>query len=486
MIRFRSVLSRIIALHLAAIVVTSICVPLALFLMLRSAAVSLHHQALRDQAAKIVHYLNRAPDGTLRLSLPASLAEFYSQSYGRAAYAIIDADGRVLFSSLPGKRAITGHRPEGKGIEFFQEDHVGAFAPIGPDGGPVEFFREGRLGEAALYGAMMPVDFGGRPIVVQVVEDVLHRDVLIDDIVDRFLARVGWITAPFLLLLLGIDVLIFRGAMQPIVAASKRARQIGPDNTALRLPEANLPSEVLPLVWAVNQALDRLDAGFRREREFTADAAHELRTPLATLSMELDLIDDRELAKALRNDVDSMTRLVNQLLEFAELETLAVGDGESAELGAVAADTVAAIAPLALSQAKTVALTGADRPVWVHGEPDTLGRALRNLVDNALAHTAPGAMVEITVDATGALHVLDRGPGVPPEQRERIFRRFWRRDRRRPGHAGLGLAIVARIAEMHDATVTVGDRQGGGAVFTLRFPALIAPKAGAAELHEAA
>jgi signal transduction histidine kinase len=133
-----------------------------------------------------------------------------------------------------------------------------------------------------------------------------------------------------------------------------------------------------------------------------------------------------------------------------------------------------------------VALVDADRPVWMHGERDTLGRALRNLVENPLAYTAPGTAVEIAVDATGALHVMDRGPGVLPAERERIFRRFWRRDRRRPGHAGLGLAIVARIAEMHGATIVVGDRPGGGAVFSLRFPAVLAPGPGAAKLHRAA
>jgi signal transduction histidine kinase len=462
--RSRSVLSRIVALHVAAIVVTSICVPLVLFLMLQSAAQQLHQRALRAQAAQILRYLATAPNGAIRLSLPPSLALFYSDAYGRADFAVLDGEGRTLFSSLPGNRPI---------------------APVRRIPERIEFFGQQRHGDE-FYGATVPADLAGHVVVVQVAEDLANRDVLIDDIVDQFLPRVGWITVPFLLLLLGIDVLIFRSAMQPIVAASNRAAQIGPATTGLRLPEAELPREVLPLVRAVNQALDRLDAGFRSQREFTADAAHELRTPLAILSMQIDTIDDRDLAKALRNDVDGMTRLVNQLLEFAELETLAVGEDESAELRAIAADVVAGVAPLALSQAKTVALVSADRAVWVHGERDTLARALRNLVENALAYTAPGTTVEIAVDATGALHVMDRGPGVPRDQRERIFRRFWRRDRRRPGHAGLGLAIVARIAEMHRATISVGDRPNGGAVFSLRFPALIAPKTSTAKQPETA
>jgi signal transduction histidine kinase len=313
---------------------------------------------------------------------------------------------------------------------------------------------------------------------------VLHRDVLIDDILAEFFTRVGWITGPILVLLLIIDVVIFRRAMQPIVAASALAEEIDPAHTDLRLPEQALPREVLPLVRAVNEAFDRLDGGFRQQREFTADAAHELRTPLAILRVQIDMIDDRDLAAALRDDVESMSRLVNQLLEISELETLAIGAGETADLAAIATDAASFIAPLALREDKTVAVGGARQPVPVHGDAAMLGRAVRNLLENALAHTPPGTTVDIEVDATGALHVMDFGPGVPAAQREQIFRRFWRRDRRRPGSAGLGLAIVARIAELHRATIEVDDRPGGGAIFSLRFPAVLASAAPAGAANQ--
>jgi signal transduction histidine kinase len=475
-IRFRSVVSRIVALHIAAIVAASIGMPLALFLMLREAVEQLHHQALRDQAAEIVHYLSTAPDGKLQLLLPPSLAEFYSQGYGRAAYAVLDGAGHVLFSSLPGNRAITDVRPESRSAEFFQQDHVGAIAPVRREGEPVEFFHRGRDGDgAALYGASLALDFQGRSVRVQVVEDVLHRDVLIDDILAQFLTHVGWITAPILLLLLLIDVAIFRRAMQPIIAASRLAGEIGPDRIELRLPEAGMPREVLPLVRAVNHALDRLDAGFRAQREFTADAAHELRTPLAILRTQIDMVEDQEVARPLRHDVESMSRLVNQLLEISELDSLFIPEGDTADIVAIAAEVAAFLAPLALSENKTLAVTGARRPVRVQGNADAIARAVRNLVENALAHTAPGTAVELAV-AAGTIRVLDRGPGVPKPEREHIFQRFWRRDRRRGGNAGLGLAIVARIAEMHGARVTVDDRPGGGAVFSFRFPAVLPEK----------
>ncbi|MGA8758773.1 MAG: HAMP domain-containing sensor histidine kinase [Stellaceae bacterium] len=472
MVRFRSVTSRIIALHVAAIVATSICIPLALFLMLRQAVELLHHEALRDQAGEIVNYLSIAPNGSVRLSLPPGIAEFYSQGYGRAAYAVIDAEGEVLFSSLPGKRPIASLPPKGKSTEFFQQDPLGAIAPVRSDGASVNFFGDGSKG-VALYGATVRIDFHGRPILVQVVEDVLHRDVLIDDILAQFLTHVGWVTAPILLLLLVIDVAIFRRAMQPVVAASSLAGEIGPDRMELRLPEAAMPLEVLPLVQAVNRALDRLDAGFRAQREFTADAAHELRTPLAILRTQIDMIEDGELAEPLRHDVESMSRLVNQLLEISELDSFFISEGETADLVAIATEVAAFLAPLAVSQGKTFAVIGARRPVRVRGNSDAIARAVRNLAENALAHTAAGTTVELTVAAQGTIRVLDRGPGIPKTEREHIFDRFWRRDRRPSGHAGLGLAIVARIVEMHGASIVVEDRPGGGAVFTIRFPAVL-------------
>jgi signal transduction histidine kinase len=458
--RFRSVVARTISLHLVAIVVTSLFMPLALYLMLKHAAESLHDRALRQQAAEIAGYIEPDAAGGLQFKLPAPLAELYSEAYGRYAFAVLDDKGAVLFSSLSG-HAIAGAAPGASDAAYFAQ----------------------RLSGAQIYGVSLPAEIAGHKLWVQVSQDLAHRDVLIDDIVADFFPRVGWITAPILLLLLVIDVVIFRRALKPIVAASALAQRIGPRRTELRLPEAGMPQEVLPLVHAVNAALDRLEEGFRGQREFTADAAHELRTPLTILRTQIDMIADRALAQSLRDDVESMSRLVNQLLEMAELETFVIGPGETADLVAVSAEVAAFLAPIALSHDKTVAVTGASGPLWVAGNADTLGRAIRNLVENGLAHTPPGTTVEIAVDPAGILRVSDRGPGVPAAEREQIFRRFWRRDRRRPGSAGLGLPIVARIAEMHGAAITVADRPGGGAVFALRFPTVVAPAASrAAEL----
>src|SRR5665213_2043468 len=263
----------------------------------------------------------------------------------------------------------------------------------------------GRFNGTEIFGISVPVVIAGQKLWVEVAQDLAHRDVLIDDIVADFFIRVGWITAPILLLLLVIDVVIIRRALRPVIVASNLAQRIGPAHTDLRLPEPAMPREVRPLVHAVNQALDRLEEGFRGQREFTADAAHELRTPLAILRTQIDMIADPELAKSLRHDVENMSRLVNQLLEMAELDTFVIGPGETADLAEVAAEVAAFLAPLALADEKRVAVTGARRPVVVPGNPDMLGRAVRNLVENALVHTPRATTVEIEIDPGGAISI---------------------------------------------------------------------------------
>jgi signal transduction histidine kinase len=285
---------------------------------------------------------------------------------------------------------------------------------------------------------------------------------------------VGWITLPILLFLLAIDIVIFRRALRPLVKASEKTREITPRSTDVRLSTQDIPIEILPLVQAVNQALDRLEAGFRVQREFTADAAHELRTPLTVLRSRIDALLDRGTASVLHKDIEGMARIVTQLLDIAELESISIQPSDKADLRAICADLAEFAAPLALAQDKSIALSGTEKPVWVKGNAEMLSRAIRNLVENAINYSPPGKTVEIVVDANGMVRVLDEGPGIPDDDRELIFRRFWRRDRRRTGGAGLGLSIVQRIADAHAAVVKVENRPTGGANFSLSFGRLAA------------
>jgi signal transduction histidine kinase len=446
-IRFRSIISRIVAFHVVAIGVTAVLMPLALYYLLNEAANSLHRDALRSQAFTIASFLRPQPDGGLTLDIPSEVRPLYSGEYGLYAYAVLDADGRVMFSSRPDGTALFAHDEQGVRDWYIRRRSSGAI----------------------IFGVSVARPIGDRMYFVQVGQDLAHRDVIIDDVVAQFFPRVAWITFPILLLLLLIDIFIFRRALASVTEASTAAASVGPQRTDVRLPEETMPSEIAPLVHAVNQALDRLEAGFRAQRDFTADMAHELRTPLAIVRARVDSLEPGPLREQLRADLVNMTRTVNQVLDIAELESFLVATDARADLHAVCADAVAFMAPLAVERGQTIALTGAQGPVWVHGHTEALFRAVRNLIENAIRHTPAGVSIEVEVTEGGIVRVLDDGPGVPAADRESIFRRFWRRDRGKADSRGLGLAIVARVAEAHEGSISVDERPGGGSIFTLKL-----------------
>jgi signal transduction histidine kinase len=449
-LRFKSIISRIVFLHVVAVVITSILMSLALSWLLSYATDNIHNKSMQEQAVAVGQHLSVGPDGRLELKLPSDLLGLYSQAYGRYSYAVIDADGTVLFSSVRDHAALFPADKRSRDLEFLQH----------------------RRGDATVSGASVRKTVGDHTVWIQAGEDLANRDVLIDDIVADFYKNVGWITLPILLVLLIADIAIFRRALRPLREASEIAANIGPTRPGVRLPTDEIPREVRPLVSAVNQGLDRLEEGFRIQRDFTADAAHELRTPLSILRTRIDFLEDQEMRKALRQNVEGMAHIVSQLLDIAELDAFVVDPQDKADLKSVATEVAEFVAPLALAQGKDVALSGASEPVWVKGNAEMLGRAIRNLAENAINHTAAGSTVEFVVEADGTVSILDQGPGISEDERKLIFRRFWRRDRRKAGSTGLGLSIVQRIAELHSATVTVENRKPRGARFSVKFEPL--------------
>ncbi len=447
MLRLNSIASRIMFLHVVAVVATAILMPLALYWFLYSEADTLQRRAMRQQAEAVLVQLKPQMDGTWSFNIPQGMSDLYSEAYGRYAYAVLDDTRGVLFASRGDKLPIFQPKDPAQQAEF-------AIVP---------------LGERFVSGASFRKEIGGRQVWVQVSEDLEHRDALIDDVVASFFQNAAWVTVPILLLLLAIDWLIFRRAVQPLVRASDQAGRISPTRTDIRLPVTDIPDEIRPLVLAVNKAFDRLEEGFRRERDFTADAAHELRTPLAILRSRIETLLDSAAARPLLRDVDGMSRVVSQMLDAAELDTLVVDPHECADLRGICAQVIESIAPLALKQEKTIGLTGPESPVWIQGNAEMVHRAVRNLTENALIHTPRDTDVGLVVDDTGAVSIIDHGKGIPVADRERIFERFWRSHDKGAGGAGLGLSIVKRIAEAHGASLAVQNRPTGGSEFVMRF-----------------
>lgn len=445
---FRSTFSQIIWLQMLAIVATSLIMPAAIFLFLSRTMTSYQLKVLRQHERTLLDALNLSGAAPI---LPQRLRNRYGADNSGFDFAVVDAAGKPLISSQPGGVALSPLPPS---------------AEVGP-----RTFKL-RLREGVYSGASFPETVAGRRIWIQIGENLEDPDVVLDDVLARFLPQVAWLSVILLLVLLVVDVLIVRRALAPVLRASKLAEAITPSRIDVRLPVAGMPQEIAPLVLAVNEALERLERGFRVQRDLTADVAHELRTPLTVLRMRIDAMADARLKAALHPDIDVMSRIVSQLLAIAELENVVVDPGDRADLQAVCLETAEHLAPLAILEGKQIELEAAG-PVWVRGQHDFLFQAVRNLVENAIAHAPGGTAVRIELGEQGVVRVLDRGPGVPAAQRELLFQRFWRR-RRGPSAAGagagLGLSIVSRIAERHLGTVAVEDRPGGGAIFILRLP----------------
>jgi signal transduction histidine kinase len=446
----KSILSRIVALHVVAVVVAAVLLRFVLHWSLASDIAKLQLNTMAAQIEIFANHLELSPAGGWSLRLPDGVRDQYSDTYGRYTYAVIDDTGSVIFSSRANKQPLFAFDPNTAGIVPHRARTPG--------------------GAKTIAGASSRKDIDGHPVWIQVAEKLSHRDVIVDDVLANFLQQVVWIIVPVLLLLLGADIIIFRLAIRPLHRASDRAKHISPTRLDVRLPTDDMPPEILPLVEAVNQAFDRLELGFRGQREFAADAAHELRTPLAILRTRIETLPQSDASRALGRDVENMSRVVSQLLDATELETAVVDPEAVADLHSVCVEVAEFIAPLALKRGKSIELTCADEAVLVKGNAEMIRRATRNVVENALHHTPKGTAIEIIVGPDGSISVIDNGNGVPLADRESIFQRFWRRSSRASGGAGLGLSIVKKIVEAHHGSIAVGDGPDHGAEFVMRFP----------------
>lgn len=443
--RLDSILIRIVLLQLATLVVIAAALYGASRWLLSSDVVQFERRSLLNHAKTLATAVKVEADGTIKLELPRDLREFYDRGLGGLAYAVTTTDGKVIEATRSTERLeLMGNPKAGDPVYFQSSDRRESF-----------------------LGISVPVRIGTRDIWVQVTRKIRHPDMVTGDVVAFFLAQIGWYAIPIVLFVFAGSVWMMRRMLRPINAVSQLAAAIDPTRLDMRLPANALPHEIVPLVKAVNTSLGNLERSFHLQREFTAHAAHELRTPLSILRMQIDNMADRTTADNLREDADAMSHIVEQLLSAAEFEGVQVGPGEFADLHKVCSDVIAFMAPMALAQDKDLALGGREAPLILRGNEQMLYQAVRNLVENALKYSPPGTCVEIALDPEGRVLVMDRGPGVPEEERQLIFRRFWRGDRSKTNGAGLGLAIVARVAEAHGGTVSVADRPGGGSIFCL-------------------
>lgn len=274
---------------------------------------------------------------------------------------------------------------------------------------------------------------------------------------------------PLTVLLLVFSVQVVRRTLSPLEAAAAEVDALDPNRMEARLSAPSASREVLALVTAVNRALERLQHAMTTLKGFTADAAHELRTPLSVLRLRIEALPEGASRTQLGEDVQAMTRLVNQMLDLAQADALRLDEAGEIDLYDLAVMTITQIAPYAFSSGHDIELVDRGGGL-VRGHADALGRALRNLIENAIHHTTGDAPIQVIVGPGTRLAVRDRGPGFSDSERERIFDRFWRKSRSGALGAGLGLGIARSIVEAHGGTVAAHNAAGGGAIFTCTFP----------------
>ncbi|MDT3679093.1 MAG: ATP-binding protein [Burkholderiaceae bacterium] len=246
------------------------------------------------------------------------------------------------------------------------------------------------------------------------------------------------------------------------------------------VPEADIPVEVEPMVTSLNGLLGRLRASFAAQRAFVADAAHELRTPIAALKLQAGLMararDDRARAEALcelNAGIDRSAHLVDQLLTLARSEPQARATPEERiDLARVARAVVAEMTPLAVARGSKIEFDAPDA-LALRGDASALHSLLRNLVDNALRHTPAGSRVAVGIeidDDLACISVDDDGPGIAVEERERVFDRFYGRTAGGDGGSGLGLAIAKAVIDRHAGRIELDRSPLGGLRVLVQLP----------------
>ena len=251
--------------------------------------------------------------------------------------------------------------------------------------------------------------------------------------------------------------------------------------------DGQVPKEVAPLVSSINRLFARLAEAFERERRFTGDAAHELRTPLAALKTHVQVAlatrDARARKHALvqvETAVDRATRLVEQLLVLARLDAGAEGGEQAtADLEGVARSVVAELMPFAEAREIKVRLACRGRPAPAPVPPSVLAIAIRNLADNAVRHAHPGTEIVVAVKAMGSetrVEVSDEGPGIPETELAKVRERFYRGAGAVDEGSGLGLSIVDRIAERYGLTLLLENRRPTGLAARLICPSKAPPR----------
>ena len=330
-------------------------------------------------------------------------------------------------------------------------------------------------------GTVILNDSGAASFDPQLIAPNEELTIVVDGVQGRFRTTNWYITAAVTLLSGILAYFVSGRALKPLRSFTSQVEQVQLNNLAdMRIDEDSI-SEFRQLSRSFNQMLERLNNAFAAQRQFTGNAAHELRTPLAILQTKLELFAEEHpamdaetagLIRSLREQLDRLTALVRTLLEMSNLQSVSRTD--QIALAPLVEEILTDLTPLA--QKNNISLQQDCEELGMVGSDALIYRLVFNLVENGIKYNRPGGAVRVTLQQekqTAVLRIADTGPGIPADCRESIFQPFFRVDKSRSremGGVGLGLALVREIAVLHGGSVTVESSSENGTTFVVTLP----------------
>lgn len=399
----------------------------------------LEREDLLEQARKIASFIEYDWLGRFEVDLPRRYQSYYTGD-PHHQFAVFDTQGNMLFSS-----------------EFFMQDKIqNTF-----DKGGRHYFNFETPDEKHYAGLKYDYLFNGKIYPIYVIEYEEEFSRFVNALEDNFINNILLFGVPLLLLQGGLIVMIFKGALKPVLRAAKDAQQIKYESLSYRLNEKDVHTEILPLIQSINESLSRLEKSAEAQKFFIANAAHELRTPLSILKARIASIKDEKMTALLNRDLRNINRLVSQMLDISRLDLAEAAPQKEVSLNEIAQEACTDIGPLFIESGKELSLEQRADNQIIEGNEDTLLRAVLNLLENALKHTPDKTPVRVIVEEKKII-VRDYGTPIPEEYHEKIFERFEKAPQSQTtAGSGLGLAIVQKAAEIHNGKVSVVARDNG-------------------------
>jgi two-component system, OmpR family, sensor histidine kinase QseC len=445
----RPSLARRISLHVALIALATSIIQLAVVIWHNY--VDYEHLSLahvKREAKSLRKGLTLEPAG-LSFTLPARSAHYRNSYRADYAFRVLDSSGRLIAAEQPTVlEKVSPYRASTStampGLWFRKLDDSQNF-----------YFAGGRRLRVGTEDVLIEIATFGDPAGI-------HWWVLINEALEDI-----WLPIlPFALLIPATTLFVVRRALNFLGRAAQQAEAIDPGYPTQRLDLGDIPREAGAFAVAINRLLERVSQLIRAKQIFMAGAAHQLRTPLAAMLLELEKVKD-ERARGIEKDVANLSETVDRLLTLVRMQAIESPDFVDFNIGTVAEDAVRGLRAWAEAQDHSIQIL-AQEPGNLFGDPVAVREALVNLVENAVKHTPPGTAIRVIAGPGRSATVEDGGPGLLPDRSEDLFRPF-RKGTGSTRGVGLGLAIVRQAVEMHGGSVYIKTSPLGGAMFCVRF-----------------